>query len=459
MKRPFSEVLIRAATALIPAKMLRKRLRSSLLTAARKKRILGVLPAVRENQRRALLACRRLLASGRRPKVAFLVCDASMFTAEPVFEKMRSDPAYDCFIAVVPRFTNAGGSVKDRFAGSQAYFRENLKKTFTGLQARYGGNVRRFFDAETGRAESLEGEADIVFTSIIYEDQTCAEFTVEAMSRYALVALTSYSYSGLFKYNLEHSIFLPNIVFAWKFFVSDPYTLELWTAANPCLKENIELSGYVKMDRLAEFAGREKPPRKKIIIAPHHTLTKDTDGLNLSNFLRLSDFFLRLPTLYPEVDFVFRPHPLLFPRLSTGRWWGEDRTRRYREAMAAHPNVEFQQGGDYFETFARSDALIHDCGSFLAEYFYTSRPQCYILEKGAEKQFLPFGRRLLEHVYISREERDILKFIDNVVLAGNDSMEADRKRFAETSVCCYYPHAADRILQTVSATLRKLRED
>jgi hypothetical protein len=127
--------------------------------------------------------------------------------------------------------------------------------------------------------------------------------------------------------------------------------------------------------------------------------------------------------------------------------------------MSRHPNVEFQQGGDYFETFARSDALIHDCGSFLAEYFYTSRPQCYILEKGAEKQFLPFGRRLLEHVYISREERDILKFIDNVVLAGNDSMEADRKRFAETSVCCYYPHAADRILQTVSATLRKLRED
>lgn len=51
--------------------------------------------------------------------------------------------------------------------------------------------------------------------------------TLESMSEYALVALISYGYSGLFKTNLAQTIFLPNIVFAWKFFVSCRDTLDL----------------------------------------------------------------------------------------------------------------------------------------------------------------------------------------------------------------------------------------
>lgn len=47
------------------------------------------------------------------------------------------------------------------------------------------------------------------------------------MSEYALVALISYGYSGLFKTNLAQTIFLPNIVFAWRFFVSCRDTLDL----------------------------------------------------------------------------------------------------------------------------------------------------------------------------------------------------------------------------------------
>lgn len=51
--------------------------------------------------------------------------------------------------------------------------------------------------------------------------------TLESMSEYALVALISYGYSELFKTNLAQTIFLPNIVFAWRFFVSCRDTLDL----------------------------------------------------------------------------------------------------------------------------------------------------------------------------------------------------------------------------------------
>ena len=167
--------------------------------------------------------------------------------------------------------------------------------------------------------------------------------------------------------------------------------------------------------------------------------------------------YLRLPGLFPDIDFVFRPHPLLFPRLATAKWWGPEKTNAYRAKLESCPNVEFQQGGDYFETFADSDALIHDCGSFLAEYFYTGRPQCYLLadDKTVERQFLPFSRQLLEHVDKAYTDDDVLAFIRRVVVDADDPRKAERDAFAAREVCVNHPHATDAVLSAVADGIGK----
>lgn len=441
------KIFIRMVTAIIPSKKIRKKVRASMLFSAMKARVKRALPGIRERQHALEQSCREISGRGGKIRVAFLVCDISMFTAEPIFRRMRSDPAYECFIAVVPRVTRG-----------EDFLRETLAKTFDVLHSRYGDSVLLMYDVKTRSVRPLKEMAELVFTSIIYEEQTCPEFTVESMSEYALVALISYGYSGLFKTNLSQTIFLPNIVFAWKFFVSCRDTLNLWTKNNPQLKDNIVLSGYAKMDRLSEIAFNQGNGRRKIIISPHHSLARGTDGLSLSNFLRMESVFLELPARYPLLDFVFRPHPLLFPRLETSEWWGKEKTRKWREKMASYPNVEFQQGGDYFETFAQSSALIHDCGSFLAEYFYTSKPQCYILDENSENQFLPFGCKLLEHTYRARTSEDIFAFIDRVVQNGDDPMKENRVEFASSSVCLFYPHAAERICEVITQSLQNQKE-
>ncbi len=437
------KILIRAATVLIPKKLTRKRVRSALLLAVQKKEIQKKLRAVRRWQKKIKDSCKRKISSGGRLKVAFLVCDASTFSAEPVFNKMLKDPLYECFIAVVPRLTRG-----DNFKN------ETLEKTYSELSQKYGNAVSLFYDAKNDKATSLLGKADIVFTSIIYEDQTCDDFTVETMSEYSLVALISYGYSGLFKANAEKTIFLPNIIYSWKFFISNPQIRNLWISRNALLSENAIVSGYAKMDRLHEFKiSKSENDRKKIILSPHHTLTKETDGLILSNFLRFADFFLSLPERYPQIDFVFRPHPLLFPRLANDTWWGTEKTAQYKKKIESYPNVEFQQGGDYLETFAKSSAIIHDCGSFLAEYFYTGMPQCYLMNEKTENQFLPFGKKLLNYVYKAETEMQILNFIDRIVLGDDDQMQAERTRFALESICINYPNATDKIVETISKAL------
>ena len=435
--------LVRFLCSLIPAKSLRRRLRQRLLDAERGKWLEKEIPVIRDNYRGLAAACREKLRRGERLRAAFVVCDASMFSGESVFSLMLDDPRFDPSIAVVPRVSRG----KD-------FLRATLEKTMSVLSGRYPERVRRLYDPDTGRAETLEGKADIVFTSIVYQDQTLKGFTTVSMSKYALTVCLYYGYGGLFRTNGDKTVFLPDIVAAWRYFVSNEATRNLWVERNPMLAWNTVVGGYCKMDRLAA-AEPVRGKRRKVVIAPHHTIEKREDGLSLSTFPDHAEFFLRLPSLFPDVDFTFRPHPLLFVRLATARWWGEEKTREYVERMKAHANVEFQQGGDYFETFASSDALIHDCGSFLAEYFYTGRPQCYLSDGSGrlERQLLPFSEKLYAHTYHAVTDDDIVRFIREVVVEGRDTMAADRAAFASEEVCVNHPHASRAVIDSVLSSI------
>ena len=439
----FKTTLIRLATALIPAKRVRKRLRRRLLDAERAEWLAKTVPAVRAHAADVEAQCRAKLARGERLTVAFLVCDASMFSGESVYLRLRDDPRFDCFIAVAPRVTRG-----------EAFLKETLAKTVGSLTAKYGSAVRSLYDETTGKGLPLE--ADVVFSTILYEDQSFADYTTERLSRKSLVAILYYGYGGLFTSNEKKTPFLPNIVLAWRYFVSNAATREMNVAKNPLLRDNIVVAGYCKMDRLEKCRIENEEwrlkagasVRKKIIICPHHSIDRETDGLALSTFLKTGETLLKLPALFPEIDFVFRPHPLLFVRLATPKWWGPKKTSAYVAKMESYPNVEFQRGGDYFATFAESDALIHDCGSFLAEYFYTGKPQCYLLEseRTVEEQFLPFSKNLLAHAHRAFTEEEIVGFVRSVVLAGNDPDKPARDAFAAKEVCINHPHATDAVI-------------
>jgi hypothetical protein len=413
-----------------------------MLKAAQNARVEKTLPRILERYAEHEARCGEALARGVRLKVAFLVCDASMFSGESVFALMREDPRFECVVAVAPRVTRG-----------EEFLRATLKKTMDTLRARYGEAVQALYDPDARKARPLD--ADIVFSTVVYEDQTLPEYTTERLSLRSLVCVLYYGYGGLFISNERKTPYLPNIIFAWRYFVSNEDTKRMNMERNPLFGGRIVASGYCKMDRLEALKGGIGGRRRKILICPHHTLEKVPGELALATFPRNADLFLRLPDMFPEIDFVFRPHPLLFPRLATAKWWGPERTAAYERAMEAHSNVEFQRGGDYFESFAQSHAMIHDCGSFLAEYFYTGRPQCFLLadDETARMQFLPFSKRLLGHVTTAMDEKTVVDFIRRVVVDGDDPGKAARDEFAAKEVCVNHPHAARAVVDAVCERL------
>ena len=110
--------------------------------------------------------------------------------------------------------------------------------------------------------------------------------------------------------------------------------------------------------------------------------------------------------------------------------WGKQKTDAYYEAWATQHNTQLETGG-YIDLFMTSDAMIHDSGSFCVEYHYTKNPVMYMAKNFEEQVSVKgdFGQLAMRLHYVGSNQSDIIRFIDDVVQNGNDSMKEHRNDF------------------------------
>lgn len=381
----------------------------------------------------------------RRGKIraGYFVIYESVFPAALLLEKMIKDSAFRPSIVVIP--DKIRGEINERRA---------LSHTLEYMKSRYGGRceITSSFDEKRNRYIDVVNQFDIICSANPYREMTDYRYTVEyACRRGVLSFFVGYGYV-ISKWGLKHILNAPSCNLCWRLY------LETFITANDAgmhmgnMARNVKVLGYCKMDRLRDVAVKARK-RKCIIIAPHHTI--DMPDLPLSNFLAYSDFFLELPGHYPEMDFVFRPHPLLRVALEKEDVWGKAKTNAYFEKMSSYPNVIYQNGGDYFDVFVNSDGIIHDCGSFAAEYLFTGHPACYLLkdESVPDRYCNALMKECLKVHYRAFGESDIMDFINNVIVKCNDSLAEARSSFVESQLKINYPHSADAILNDIKQGL------
>ena len=95
--------------------------------------------------------------------------------------------------------------------------------------------------------------------------------------------------------------------------------------------------------------------------------------------------------------------------------------------------------------------MIHDCGSFTGEYLYTEKPCCYMLKKGADlsETYIPLGERCLENYYHAYSGEDICRFIEDVVINGDDPLKEQRTAFSRNELKVNYPHTSEFIIDYI----------
>lgn len=373
--------------------------------------------------------------------VAFIVIYSTTFPSEPVFEKMLHSERFDPYIIVSPDMQR---SLEHKI--------NTYRKSYADLTAMYGDRVLHGFDEEQQSYLELGENYPVVFFNNPYE-KMAHPYHYERYFRDKNV-LTIYINYGFFSLKFGRNIVKMDIYSAiWKVCIDSPENYTDLVKQQAIKGRNALITGYIKMDRLADFS-TVPHERKMIIIAPHHTVMGWKE-LDISNFLMYSDFFAELPSHYPEIDFVFRPHPLFFNNLLEKHIWTREQIDTYIVRIKESPNCRYDDSGDYLQLFADSDAMIHDCGSYIGEYLFTEKPCCYMLkaDKQVRKVLLPMGEACMAHYYKAFCEADICNFIENVVLKGNDPLKEKRQQFSRTHLKFNYPHGAQTIISLLEETI------
>jgi CDP-glycerol glycerophosphotransferase (TagB/SpsB family) len=203
---------------------------------------------------------------------------------------------------------------------------------------------------------------------------------------------------------------------------------------------NVTITGYPLIDKFLDAKMTEENKKsikklKNIIWAPHHTIDGAGMDLNFSNFLRYYNFMIQLAEKYKDNIFItFKPHPALKPKLSYDTIWGKEKTDAYYQYWQENDFCGFNDG-NYICLFEQSDALIHDCDSFMGEYLSLNKPVLYTRKDDHVKDRLnKFGQSAIDVHYQAQNEQEIISFIDKVIINEMDPMKQTRTDWIKTHI-------------------------
>lgn len=396
--------------------------------------------------------CHRIavrLHAGDKIRAVFFVSNASMFPARPLFDAMFKHPSFDPRVIVIPDLRWRDAEPLDAMV-------KCLEKLASSIPP---GRLALAECDEFGTWQEVLDEADIVCYPSPYEFSSFRYNPHYAVGRDFLPICVNY---GFYRSIYDRTIMGgQSYAYMWKAFFECEDTLAEYSKYSALGGTNADLAGYIKMDGYAHAAAaRAESQTPRVLVALHHSVDGGTNkALSLANFVRYSDFFMELPDKFPQVEFLFRPHPFLFTIMSRKGQWGKQKTEQYIEELKAKKNVIWSDGGDYFPEFAASDACIQDCGSYLVEYVYTKKPCCYMLKQpeDIDAKFAPLGKKCLDTCYIAYDIEAIERFMREVVLGGVDQKAAARERLA-SEIMLNYPNAASVALDHILKGIENFEE-
>ena len=290
-------------------------------------------------------------------------------------------------------------------------------------------NVVKAYDIDNNTYIDVNKEIspDIIFFTNPYQEVNDYRYYIFNF----LNTLTCYAPYGYAISNNENMLFnLPFHNLLWKGFYETDLHKKMAIDYSFNKGRNIEPVGYLLYDEFSSFKSQRTSSKKIIIWAPHHTLETNSEKLGYSCFFKYYEDFLMLREKYKDkIYWVFKPHPLLRVKLYKHPQWGVERTTRYYDGWANSDYSEINEG-NYTQAFIDSDALILDSISFVAEYYYTLKPSLFTIKDATiNNKFNLFGQLAFNQLYKGREISDIVYFIDNVVIGGNDYLLSKRKMF------------------------------
>lgn len=183
-------------------------------------------------------------------------------------------------------------------------------------------------------------------------------------------------------------------------------------------------------------SGEKRPPAwkscssglKKVIWAPHWTIEPDTSTwLHYGTFLQTGEILLEMAEKYQDrIQVAFKPHPNLYDALCKHPEWGRERAEAFYSKWREMGNTQLEDGA-YADLFMQSDAMIHDCGSFIQEYLFADKPCMYLRDAASRQEYSVMATDCLNAYQIGITVEDIEAFLQMVLREEDPKAEVRRE--------------------------------
>jgi len=361
----------------------------------------------------------------RKINVVFIVINSSIWKYDLLYSMFCNDDRYNPVIAICPqkyvekkiKFSEINIAVK--------FFKKKGFRVFVAYN----------YQKKTNIDIKKELNPDIVFFTNPHHRITYKKYYI----KYFIDKLTCYFPYGIMSVNkpkLQYDQLFHNLL--WKAFYETDIHKEMTVkyarnkGVNTVVSGSLMYDVFVKNENCNDVWKIKDKEIKRIIYAPHHSF-HDMEEMVFSTFLENGEFMLEYAKKNKDkVQIAFKPHPVLKNKLY--KYWGIEKTDNYYKAWDNLFNGQLEEG-DYMDLFLSSDAMIMDSISFMTEYFLTGKPSLFLMkDKFVENLFNDYGKAVLSKLYKSYNNNDILNFIHNVVINGEDNMKEERELFIKENL-------------------------
>ncbi|WP_165385745.1 CDP-glycerol glycerophosphotransferase family protein [Spiribacter vilamensis] len=397
------------------------------------KRVIGIPIAM---PRYVFLRCKywlklKTIKKKKSINVAFQIVHASVWKLGYLYSLLEQNPRFYPYIVICPHSPSS---------------EEEQKREFEECVALCDRRGYRFFETiQKGEAVSLDKTGmprpDFLFIQNSYQ-RTLPQYKLSAWGD-ALPCYVSYFFTMNIHDRANYS--KPFHKDLWRHFLESPWHESIAKKYKSWYEKNTYVSGYPGLDRFLlpesftdpwrSVAVSATDKRKRIIYAPHHTISNGDAGLAYSTFEEHCWLILELAEKYSDrCIFAFKPHPLLYEKVVKNPQWGKSAADKYWQSWESLGNG-LAIYGDYEDLFNTSDAMMHDCNSFLAEYLATGKPCLFLMADNAVGDRINrFGRGLLDAHYKAYKKQQIVDFIDSVVIDGSDPEKERREKVIQENL-------------------------
>lgn len=388
----------------------------------RVKKVLRI-PVLKFMYRRTLHRLRK--AYGKRQlNVGFFISEIAKWKGQCLYDYLLTTQEFKPIILVYP----SGHELNKEF--------ENLKSILDEKEAYFKGkgmNVMQIWDYDANQSFSLASiPIDIVFYQQPWDIPPAP--ICRKVAQYALTYYFPYYMPNNFLPDLEvkrdlHCCIYRRIVFNQQQMKLFRLHMNSIYYAGKMIPLGHPTADYFYLHR------NHTATKNYVIYAPHFSFKSERESgvrpYYSSTFLERGREMLQYAKSHPEINWVFKPHPLLRNDLIDLEEWSKQEVDEYYSEWEKIGLACYDSS--YLDLFIEAKAMITDCSSFLTEFSCTGKPLIRLIPKKGETLISPdpMLEKIYDMFYKVYEGEDMKPILDSIVLNDEDSRKEKRLKLLE----------------------------